>query len=661
MSAFSFVIDLTDKVSAPAAKSAKGLSEAAKAAKVLKGEMESVSAQMVKAKALGDTSRVTKLTTEFGKYKSALSAIGPVNDNSGESGKRLSEAMSKVHNAVLTAVAGISGAFGALKAGDAQGVVENLTQSFAGLAKLLDLVVPGLGAAAGAIIQVFGAIAGATVGLIQAGAELALQQTELKNKLTATFEALGGAPGAGKATLTMLNDLSDRLGVTRASLVETTKQFEAMGITDLGELRNQVSATAAITSVMGESGAAAYAKIISKTHEAIAAGGKFKISDKQIAGFKAMGLNVEDVASKMGVTAKELRTGLTTGTISAQKFQDALTGVASSKFGGPLEEQALSLGNAWAKLKENVGHLFEDVDVKPFLESMRQLLSIFSQSKPSGQAMKAGLTSVFDSVFSAAAKVANFLEGFFLNVEIWVLKALVFLKPFVKKFDELNEKFGIVSKFIFGVKLLATVIGVGLAGAFAVLVAPMAIFWGGILAVVAGISLLAGAIVDIIPTATSALAGWATSAYDAATSFIDGLVNGIEAGITRVVDAAKNLGTSAMGAIKGILGIHSPSRVMMQMGIHTGAGFAGGLNASRQAVASASAGMASSSALGVTSGASPAMSPQSYSSGSSGGTSKHVVVNVGGIKIDGAGKSAEGITEELVSLVFERIALSEGL
>lgn len=659
--AYTFVVDLKDNVSAPATKAAKHLSEAQKAAKVLKSAMESLEGTMVKAKALGNVQEFWKARDEMGKYKAALDKLGPAAKESSQGHEHFAETMKKVYNSVVQAAAGFSNAFAAMAQGDAKGAIEGLTHALSGLAKMLDLVVPGLGEAASAIIETFGAIAGATVGLIQEGAKLALEQTEIRNQLTATFQALGGFPGAGKKTIDMLDNLSDSLGVTRDSLVGTTKAFQAMGITNLDDLKGQIQATAGITAALGETGAAAYEKIVAKTNEAIQTGGKFKVSDKQIAGFREMGVNIDEVAAAMGTTSKALRSGLTSGTQDAQKFQDALQKVATNKFGDALKDQALSWTNVLAKGKEYLAKLFDGIDVKPFTQALQQFFSIFGESKNSGKAMKAGITSGFNELFKILGKVIFKAEGFFLNMMIWGLKAYIAIKPFIKQWDALNKKFGIVSKLVTGLKWLAIVIGTILVAAFVTAMVPIGLLIAQIVGTVVAIGLLIGTIIDFVPKAGKALAKWAEDAYASATDFVDGLVKGITDGVGKVVTAAKNLGKSAVDGVKGFLGIHSPSKVMMELGVHTGRGFAGGMQASKGSVMTAGAGMGAGAAASVTGGAQTGVSAQSYGSSGSSSSSKSVVVHVGGIHIDGAGKSAEGITEEAVSLIFERVALQQGL
>jgi phage-related protein len=58
---------------------------------------------------------------------------------------------------------------------------------------------------------------------------------------------------------------------------------------------------------------------------------------------------------------------------------------------------------------------------------------------------------------------------------------------------------------------------------------------------------------------------------------IDGLVNGIRSKIDDVVNAVKDVAGSITGKIKDVLNIHSPSRVMAELGMFTSQGLAEGM------------------------------------------------------------------------------------
>lgn len=75
---------------------------------------------------------------------------------------------------------------------------------------------------------------------------------------------------------------------------------------------------------------------------------------------------------------------------------------------------------------------------------------------------------------------------------------------------------------------------------------------------------------------------------------IQGLINGIKSKVNAVKDACKNVANAITSKVKGILGIHSPSRVMMELGEYTGEGLVQGLDNKIKAISSKSKQMANS-------------------------------------------------------------------
>lgn len=62
-----------------------------------------------------------------------------------------------------------------------------------------------------------------------------------------------------------------------------------------------------------------------------------------------------------------------------------------------------------------------------------------------------------------------------------------------------------------------------------------------------------------------------------ATALLDGFVNGIRNGVSRVIDAVGELGSATISSLKGVLGIHSPSKEFAYLGQMSGLGFQEGL------------------------------------------------------------------------------------
>lgn len=86
----------------------------------------------------------------------------------------------------------------------------------------------------------------------------------------------------------------------------------------------------------------------------------------------------------------------------------------------------------------------------------------------------------------------------------------------------------------------------------------------------------------------------------AAVNLVKGFANGISSMVSSVVKAAQNLGKKAVGAVKSFLHIHSPSRVMMEIGAFTGEGFANGIENMQDQVQKASDSLAESALIDPT-------------------------------------------------------------
>lgn len=499
-----------------------------------------------------------------------------------------------------------------------QGETSGLSSVFAELGGPLGMVVAGVGAAALA----FG-------GLVVAGASLALEQNQLRNQLLATFSALGGGPAAGKATLGMLDELSDKLPQSREQLAGWTKQFMALGVTGTEQLTRLNTAAASAQAIMGDPSAAdAFTNLEKKIRLAAESGQALKIPVKGLGSLAETGLTVNDIAAKMGVSAKTLGAQLKAGSVDATKFGNALQDALIEKGKGPLDKMGASFTTQLTKLKENFFKLFEGIDPGPFLDAMKDLLGVFSQMNPSGQALKAGIGGFFNGLFSIASKVLPVIKQIFLQLVIWGLKAYIAAKPLVAKF---KEWLPVLAPIWTALKTIGVVVGT---------IAAVAV--ASVASIVAAFTALGGVVL------------WLTGkAIELGSEFVDGLVNGIKSGATAVVDAVKGLASGAVDAFKGALGIHSPSKVMMQLGAHASTGAAQGIAGGAPDVHAASGDLAKATQKGFTGGGGAA----------AGGSSGGVTVNVqpGAIQIDGAGKSASDITEEMISLIFERVALAQGL
>jgi len=111
-----------------------------------------------------------------------------------------------------------------------------------------------------------------------------------------------------------------------------------------------------------------------------------------------------------------------------------------------------------------------------------------------------------------------------------------------------------------------------------------------IMAIVGGLIQGAGKLVEAVPQLFKALADGFKGAdwSEIGKNIIEGIKNGITGAVNGLVNAAKNAGNAALGGMKKILGISSPSKVFRdQIGVNMGLGVAEGIKATTSRVTKA--------------------------------------------------------------------------
>lgn len=533
----------------------------------------------------------------------------------------------------------------------------------------------GISVAIEAVLAV-GAAFGAVV---VAGMAMAIAAVEAKQKMLSLFDALGEGKVSGAETVAMLDKLGDSIGQTRAALAPLAQAFMTMGVTGTESLR-ALTLAAASAGALAEGGAEKFTAMFGVINAAAETGSKmtipFKKLEKQLAG---VGLNIGDMAKQMGTTEAALTSGLKAGTVDAKAFGDALTAAATSKGAGPLATAGASLANVWAKAQENISKFFEDIDVGPFLAEVKSMFDILGQANPSGQALKTGIGAFFKNAFTQATKLVPLVKHFLLDVIIYGLKAYLALKPIIKSIKEFIASAtgsAIVTQVLSALWEILKVVGISIAvlvgalvfiAAMSILVATaiwsligafISLMVNGIEMAIKSFSDIGAAIGDFVSGAVATLAEWVSGAADMAVNFVKGLVDGIKAGAAQVIGAVTGLASSAKNAFKGALGISSPSKVMMEMGGHAASGVSEGITAGVPDVHAASKDLADAAAGGFAAGDKPAAAP---AAGGGGGGGVTVNVEPGAIVIQGGSASASELTEQAVSLIFERVALAQGL
>jgi hypothetical protein len=451
---------------------------------------------------------------------------------------------------------------------------------------------------------------------------MAIDASEFKAETLSAFSALEGGPAAAEATLNALRDLEKVLPQNEKTLADWSRGLLAAGVSS-DKLKGALTAVSG-ASLLVQGGGDKVVGLLKKWQEASIAGTKIKFSTSMLAG---TGVTEEEFMHALGMTPKQLDLAKKQGTLTGEQLSDALVKVLNEKGAGPIATSMNKLSTIWDKFKDNVIKLFEDVDISPFIDALKDLLGIFDQGTDSGKAMKEAITATFNKIFQVAAKVIPYIKEGFKILAILILKTYIALKPvgaaLVKLWDAVSQGKG-------GNETMAE---------FALIMARCANM----------ISMFAERATFAIGVVTK-LVTWYDQAKTAGTDLAQGLVDGVNSGVGWVVDAVRGMGASAISALKGVLHISSPSRIMKQMGHFTAEGFAGGMDAGTGKV-EASAGKMAGAAVGGAAG------------GVGGGGKGGVTVNLaaGAIQVTGASGDVSELTENAVSLMFERIALTQGL
>lgn len=553
--------------------------------------------------------------------------------------------------AVYTETINLAGDF-AQNAAKAEDAVLDLSKSFESSEAGAKAFSNVLDMAGGVALKLGAAALDAAVGmgkLVAKGFELALSAADAKGDMILLFDTLGDGVLTGQEAVAMLDKLGTTTGLTREKLGATAQAFAAMGVTGVDQLE-KLTLAAVSAGAMAKGGGEAFEQMFRKISTAQQTGQALKIPLKGMGSLASMGLKVDDVAKQMGLSSAALSEQLAKGSVDAKRFGDALTTALVEKGAGPVADGAEDIGNMWAKAKENVSKFFEDVDIGPFVGELKKLFGILDSGSSSGQALKAGVGVFFKEVFALATKALPVVREMFLGLIIYGLKAYIAMKPVVAAIKEFaaSETAGMILTGLVNVfRMMAIAVGV--------VAVVLGVFTAAAGMTIGVLGTLAAAITMLVATASTVLGQWVGSASKAASDFVQGLVQGIQSGAAAVVKAVTGLADAASAAFRSALDINSPSGVMMAYGANMGDGVVEGVDASASKVAKSATGMAAVAVEGVA-----AAPPAAPSGGGGGGV--NVTVEPGAIVIQGGGgEGATELTEQAVAMIFERVALAQGL
>ncbi len=317
------------------------------------------------------------------------------------------------------AALGMGDAMKQLVTGDVGGGLSKLAGALKGSGERMS----SLGMAAVGVAGAFAALAGITVGLAFEGEKLAVEASEEKERFLDLFDAMGEGETNGRELIGYFDLLREQLGETRGEMGRSARDFEAMGLRALPDLKDALTASASAAAMMGQEGADAFRTMMSRIAEAEeATGGFLKMNVGRRNPFAAMGVDIKDVAAQMGVTSTELGAALKAGTADASAFGTALEAAITQKGAKSVDRMSHSLEAVSKRGKENLSTLFEDVNVRPLTDGLGDIVSLFDKSTISGKNLHDAITWAFGG---AAKTIGDFVESAavsFIDFGTWMIK-----------------------------------------------------------------------------------------------------------------------------------------------------------------------------------------------------------------------------------------------
>ena len=667
-----FILELVDKVTGPAktaeaatSKLYDSMSRAMKSAQVVSSSFAKGKAEAEKASAK-DVIAANKQAADAIKQRAQVeeSALRVASAKAAGLAK-IAKEQAKIDKA---GAAQIKAQRDSAKAMD---VVAGKTEKLSGVSKRSSAIADGVTEAFGSMgakaLAIAGplAAAGAAFAFVKTGFDAALDSSNFKTQTQAQLESMTGSAAKAKETFNHIQRIADELviGQDRAAALSTDLMKNAR----LPRVKLEESITALVALERGQ-GADASAKLesIIKGH---ALKRTFAITREDA---MTMGTNMQEVYAAIAKQTKQgvdvVRMKMMQGRISARDGLDAMNALLTKKNKAALEAGNLDPKAMFAKAKETFSRIFEDVNLKPILDSVREFIILFDRSTVSGKAIRLIMTSIFDVL----GKVGKTL---FQAVRVgFVLATIAALKLYIAAYPALNSIVKIVKKLGGG----------GGDGALEMLGKTAALVFDGIVASMSVVSEAVSGVFDIFSSFVDLISGPAIfNAVEKIKSiFADGfsieafmklgemVVNGIIAGMEavggRFGKAAFNIKEKIVGNLKSALGIHSPARALMPIGHYSMEGVRVGAERNAVNLADSVTYKAPGGGLPFASGALASAASGAASGASASGASSGASITVNGTNITinaGNGATAQSIADILpgaLTVAFENLALQLG-
>lgn len=426
---------------------------------------------------------------------------------------------------------------------------------------------------------------------------------------TMAFKSLLGSAEAAEDMMGKVKSFGMQFAIPIADVAKSYQNMLQAGIKPV----NLPIIMEAATDVQARTGGQTKASEITDAFAQIQ--GKGQLTSRSLMAFsRVLGEGGFDIlGKKLGMNVhgfREFQKALEQTNVSAAAGSKALLETMAQTFGGKLGVASREAATTWEGVTTNMGNAWEIFTgqlaktqaFKDLSQIVLNITNLFDENSESGRKLASQFKAITDKVdeFLAPLAAPGGLEKFIDHMENLLGTVITMVEIFgglvlgVKAISSAMSIGKEVMKVYEGVMAAASAAGVVFemvqvaiaTGSWAAF-APMLAIVGPILAVAAGLFLLYEAFEhwDQIKAGFSALwawvEGWGAKALhwftDMGKNLIQGLVDGIMGAIFMVGDAIGHVASDAINKFRSVMGIHSPSTVMMGFGVNTAEGYQQGL------------------------------------------------------------------------------------
>ena len=499
--------------------------------------------------------------------------------------------------------------------------------------------------------------------------EFATAAGEARLSAVSSLEVMLGGQEAAENTYSAIVDVTRRVAISQQDALAAAAALDKAGERNGNRMVQGVESIAkaeAARAGAGDTVQGILERTAAKRDMGYAVGQGFSITPQEI---KAIGLTYNELAQELskqtGAAVGDAEMQLRTGAVGMDAGLNALHAVIDSEMGEIADKKFNTVTNQAQRLQDTFSRLFEDVNSSMLGEALADIVDLFDETTVTGAALKSTLMGFFNGLGSIIKSVVPYFGLFISAVELMYLETRIALWPLEKIFRDVfggGEKN--IKHFEDGLLTVSDSIkqwGEEMKPVFEGMTPLIQALKPLLMGVAYALGLIAKtglrAVVAMAQFNNAVVKAWdgvvafTAEAYTLGSDLVDGLVKGITDGAIKVADAMKGVGKKALGAFKDTMGIHSPSRVMMEQGEFMGEGLQMGIESE-----SANTDKALASIVR------PDAAAGSVSTNNSKQSSASVVFQPGAIQIQGVENAEELETRfpQLMAETFERIGLSVG-